>query len=167
MILLIDTTNEKLGEKVAHEIANKGIVDFDLVPARDMNISHCAGCNFCWLKTPGKCVINDDYEPVLRKMKDADQIWLISDTSFGFVSYKTKNIVDRVMPLVTMNLYMSKGEMRHVMRYDNNANFGVIYTGEGNHEYLSRWCGRLALNFGSHSLGVFNKDCIKEAVSCM
>lgn len=167
MILLIDTTKEKLGRRVAEEIAEKGIVDFDLVEAGEMNISHCTGCNFCWLKTPGRCPINDDYEPILKKMKDAEQIWLVSDTSFGFISYKTKNLVDRVMPLVTMNLHMKNGEMRHVMRYKNNADFGIIYTGAGNQSYLERWNERMTLNFSSHSLGVFSADRIKEAVSCM
>ena len=29
-----------------------------------MNISHCVGCNCCWLKTPGICVIKVDYEQI-------------------------------------------------------------------------------------------------------
>ena len=43
----------------------------------------------------------------------------------------------------------------------------IVYSGEGNQEYLERWCKRTAVNFGSKSLGVFSEDRIKEAVSCM
>lgn len=35
-----------------------------LVDTSEMNISHCVGCNCCWLKTPGICVIKDDYEQI-------------------------------------------------------------------------------------------------------
>lgn len=167
MILLIDTTEEKLGRKTAELMTEKGILDFELIDAGEMNISHCVGCNYCWLKSPGVCPIKDDYEPLLKKMKDADQIWLISDTSFGFVSYRTKNIVDRIMPLLVMHLQFVDGEMRHVMRYEKNADYGVIYTGEGNKGFLETWCNRVTKNLGTKSLGVYDENSIKEAAACM
>lgn len=169
MVLLIDTTEEKLGESVIEEIKNikTDFSGYELVDASDMNISHCIGCNYCWLKTPGKCVVRDDYEPLLRKMQKADQVWLISDTKFGFVTFKAKNIVDRVMPLVTMNLHMEGKQMRHVLRYENNPDWGVIYSGEGDREYLTYWCERVAVNFSTKSLGAYGKNEIKEAISCM
>lgn len=111
-----------------------------IIDTTGMNILHCLGCNYCWLKTPGQCVIKDDYEAILKRMSKADQVQLLSDTKFGFVTYKTKNIVDRVMPLVTMNLHFIGKQMRHVLRYKKNPNWGVIYSGEGDREYLNRWC---------------------------
>ena len=39
----------------------------EVVYTREMKISHCIGCNYCWLKTPGVCVIKDDYEIILKK----------------------------------------------------------------------------------------------------
>ena len=45
--------------------------------------------------------------------------------------------------------------------------FGLIYSGEAEKAYLERWNGRAALNFESRSLGVFSKEEIKEAVTCM
>ncbi len=169
MVLLIDTTKMHIGKQIAEEyLQNGGNPDnFELIDTMGMHISHCVGCNYCWLKTPGVCAIKDDYEPVLKKMSCADQVWLISDTHFGFVSYQTKNIVDRVMPLVTMYLKIKDGQMRHVMRYDHQPDIGIIYTGAGDQAYLERWCKRTALNFGSRSLGVFEAEHRKEAVSCM
>ena len=138
-----------------------------IIDTTGMNISHCLGCNYCWLKTPGQCVIKDDYEAFLKRMSKADQVWLLSDTKFGFVTYKTKNIVDRVMPLVTMNLHFIGKQMRHVLRYKKKQNWGVIYSGEGDPEYLNRWCERVAINFDGKSLGAYSMEQLKEAISCM
>ncbi len=169
MVLMIDTTAEHIGKGIAEELRHrdKNAVEFELIDTAGMHISHCVGCNYCWLKTPGICAIQDDYEPILRKMSGADQVWLVSDTRFGFVSWQTKNIVDRIMPLVTMYLKFKDGQMRHVMRYDRQPDLGVIYTGDGDQAYLERWCQRTALNLGSRSLGVFSEHRGKEAVSCM
>ncbi len=169
MILLIDTTANHTGKAIAEELlhGNKNAVEFELIDTTGMHISHCVGCNYCWLKTPGVCAIQDDYEPILRKMSQADQVWLVSDTRFGFVSWQTKNMIDRIMPLVTMYLKFKDGQMRHVMRYDHQPDIGIIYTGDGDQAYLERWCQRTVLNLGSRSLGVFSESRRKEAVSCM
>ncbi len=117
MVLMIDTTAEHIGQGIAEELRHrdKNAVKLEVIDTAGMHISHCVGCNYCWLKTPGVCDIHDDYEPILRKMSGADQVWLVSDTHFGFVSWQTKNIVDRIMPLVTMYLKFKDGQMRHVM----------------------------------------------------
>ncbi len=169
MVLLIDTTEKHIGRQIEEELLHRGRNPdgLELVDTTGMHISHCVGCNYCWLKTPGICAIKDDYEPILKKMSKADQVWLISDTHFGFVSYQTKNIVDRVMPLVTMYLKIKDGQMRHIMRYDHQPDIGIIYTGDGDQAYLERWCQRTALNLGRRSLGVFPAGHRKEAVSCM
>ena len=169
MILLIDTTRKHIGKEIAEELRHSGgnSDEYELIDTIGMNISHCVGCNYCWLKTPGICAIKDDYAPILKKMNEADQVWLISDTHFGFVSYQTKNIVDRVMPLVTMYLKFKDGQMRHVMRYDHQPDIGIIYTGDGDQAYLEHWCQRTVLNLGGHSLGVYPAEHRKEAISCM
>ena len=168
MILMIDTTEKHIGKRMEEELLHSDgtSAEFELIDTTGMNISHCVGCNYCWLKTPGICAIKDDYAPILKKMNKADQVWLISDTHFGFVSYQTKNIVDRVMPLVTMYLKF-KDRQRHVMRYDHQPDIGIIYTGDGDQVYLEQWCQRTVLNLGSHSLGVFPAEHSKEAISCM
>ena len=75
MNLLIDTTTIRLGERIVNELQEKGKTenDYELIETANMHISHCLGCNYCWLKTPGVCVIKDDYEPILKKINKADQ----------------------------------------------------------------------------------------------
>lgn len=168
MRLLIDTTCSHAGKEIMQELKKEGGNQrYERIDTTDMNISHCIGCNYCWLKTPGICTIKDDYEEILVKMIEAEQIWLLADTKYGFVSYKAKNIIDRVMPLVTMYLKIQNGQMRHVMRYKDTADFGVVYYGEADSEYLQHWSERVALNFGSSSLGAYGKEKLMEAISCM
>ena len=167
MILIINTTADRsVTEEIRKQLADTSI-DADIVETDEMKINHCIGCNYCWLKTPGECSIKDDYEILIKKMIHADQIWVISDTALGFLDHKGKNIFDRILPLATMYLKFKGDQMRHVARYKKRSDFGIIYKGEPEVEYLKRWNERAALNFETKSLGVYSTDEIKEAVSCM
>ena len=167
MILIVNTTSDTSFTEEIKKLTAGGGSDPEVIEAYGLNISHCIGCNHCWLKTPGECSIKDDYEEILKKIIHADQLWVISDTALGFLDHKGKNIFDRILPIATMYLKFVKGQMRHVPRYRQRTDIGIIYRGEGDREYLERWSKRAALNFDSRSLGVFGENEVKEAVSCM
>lgn len=167
MVLVVNTTTDISVTGKIREIAAARSIDIDIVEASGLKISHCIGCNFCWLKTPGECSIKDDYEIILKKIIHADQMWVISSTALGFLDHNGKNIYDRILPIATMFLKFKGDQMRHVIRYDNRTDLGIIYKGDADREYLERWNKRAALNFESRSLGVFNTEEVKEAVSCM
>ena len=167
MVLIVNTTEDKdITAKLKKDAADKGI-ETDIVEASDMRISHCIGCNHCWLDTPGECSVKDDYEKILRKIVKADQMWVISGTALGFIDHKGKNIYDRILPILTMNLKFIKGQMRHICRYDNRVDMGLIVNGECDKEYLVRWNERVALNVDSKALGVYGIEEYEEALSCM
>lgn len=126
--------------------------DVETVNTSGMNISHCLGCNQCWLKTPGVCAIKDDYEKIVRKLVGAQNLWIVSDTRFGFLDYRGKRVMDRIMPMLNMNIEFRDGWMRHQLRY-HTLNVGVIYKGKGDQQLLDEWCERAAVNLGGHSLG--------------
>lgn len=167
MVLIVNTTSDLSVTESLKSLAEEKKIDAEIVEAGSMNISHCIGCNHCWLKTPGVCAIKDDYEIILKKIIHADQLWVISDTALGFLDHKGKNIFDRILPIATMYLRFRGDQMRHVPRYDKRTDIGIIFGGNPDREYLKRWSERAALNFESRSLGVYGKDEIKEAVSCM
>ncbi len=167
MIVIVNTTSdEAITDTIKQQLAVCK-VEAEIIEASNLNIGHCIGCNYCWLKTPGECAVKDDYEEILKKIVHADQLWVISDTALGFINHKGKNIFDRVIPIITMNLCFKKKEMRHVKRYKKNANVGLIFKGEADGDFLNRWMERVALNLGSKSLGAFKEEKVKEAVSCM
>ena len=167
MILVVNTTSDTTITEELKSYIDGNSKEIEIVECAPLKISHCIGCNYCWLKTPGECAIKDDYEIILKKMIHADQLWVISDTALGFIDHKGKNIFDRILPIATMYLKFVGDQMRHVPRYRGKTDFGLIITGEADKEYLKRWLSRVALNLGSKSLGVFEKDELKEAVACM
>lgn len=138
-----------------------------ILNSADMRIAHCMGCNQCWLKTPGVCAIKDDYEQIIRQLVGAQNLWLVSDTRFGFLDYRGKRVMDRIMPMLNMYIEFRDGWMRHELRY-HPLNVGVIYRGLGDQSLLEEWSERCAMNLGGHSLGVMSLDKIgKEMPSCM
>ena len=126
--------------------------DIEVIDTSDMKIAHCVGCNQCWLKTPGICAFKDDYETILKKLVQADNLWIVSDTRFGFLDYKGKRVMDRIMPMLNMTIGFRDGWMRHELRY-HPLNVGLIYKGTAEQEMLEDWCKRTAANIGGHSLG--------------
>ena len=167
MILIVNTTSDtSVTEELKRGLRDKNLTA-EIVEAASMKISPCIGCNHCWLKTPGECSIKDDYEKILKKLLHADQMWLISDTALGFLDHKGKNIYDRIIPIATMAVHFVGDQMRHVMRYDSAPDVGIIYLGDSDKDYLERWNVRATLNFDHKSLGVYSKEEVKEALSCM
>ena len=127
--------------------------NIEIVDTADMKIAHCMGCNMCWLKTPGVCAIRDDYEIILKKLVAAENFWVVADTKFGFIDYRGKRVLDRVVPMLNMYIEFRDGWERHQLRY-HPLNFGVIYKGDGNQKLLEEWSMRVARNLAGHSLGV-------------
>lgn len=138
-----------------------------IISTAGMTIHHCIGCNQCWLKTPGQCAIDDDYKQIVQQLVGAQNLWLVTDTRFGFLDYRGKRVMDRIMPMLNMNIEFRNGWMRHQLRY-HALNIGLLYQGKGDQSILEDWCKRCAMNLGGHSLGVISLDkARKEMPSCM
>lgn len=167
MTLVINTLKDNICNKQIQSLLGNEIKWFDILNTASMKILHCIGCNQCWLKTPGVCAIKDDYEEIIRKLVKAQNIWLVADTRFGFLDYRGKCIMDRIMPMLNVNVEIRDGWMRHQLRY-HALNVGVLYRGDGNQGLLEEWCERCAMNLGGQPLGVMSLDKVgKEASSCM
>ena len=135
MNLIISTLKkDDLYNKKIIENIQKNINNVEVIYAEDMNIKGCIGCNRCWLVTPGICTIKDDYERLLIKFLQAKQVVFITDLRLGFVSYKLKNIFDRILPLLTMNLRFKNGQKRHCLRYKKHYKMGLTSIGTYNIE---------------------------------
>ena len=78
--------------------------DVEVINTSGMKIAHCMGCNLCWLKTPGICAIKDDYESIIKKLVEAENLWLVSDTRFGFVDWRGKRVMDRIVPMLNVSI---------------------------------------------------------------
>ncbi len=134
------------------ELAVAGI-QAEVMYEEDYHIEGCKGCTLCWLKTPGKCVIRDDFELILKELLKADLFICLSESKLGFVSYKLKNMIDRIIPLATPYLEIRDGECRHVPRYEQKLGFALVYAGEENSGFLSEWLCCVAKNLNGVSFG--------------
>lgn len=169
MSLLIINTLGKNCDTVKSVVGyfNEKMPEFRVFHTEDMKLQPCTGCNACWLKTPGICAIRDDYEQILKAYLEYDAVVFISGTQFGFIDYKTKNLIDRILPLATMYVSVVDGQMRHDSRYDNQYRFGLLYTGTGDREYLNYWMERFCLNFHGVSMGAFPIQECEEVLRCI
>ena len=147
--LVLNTLGNDHTEQIKALIKDKEV---EIVDTSDMKIAHCMGCNQCWLKTPGICAIKDDYEVILQKLVEADNLWIVSDTQFGFLDYKGKRLMDRIMPMLNMTVGFRDGWMRHELRY-HPLNIGLLYKGTADQTLMEDWCKRTAANIGGFSLG--------------
>lgn len=152
--LVLNTLGKEALDQVNALIKDKEV---EVVDTSDMKIAHCMGCNQCWLKTPGICAIKDDYEKIIKKLVETENLWIVSDTRFGFLDYKGKRVMDRIMPMLNMTVCFRDGWMRHKLRY-HALNIGLLYKGAANQAMMEDWCKRTAANIGGQSLGAIALD---------
>lgn len=111
MILIIsDDSRGDWGQALAQALGQKGQEVTHLVANR-LEIKPCAACNSCTGKTFGSCVIQDDMQEVLTKMRTCQDLVWVSPVVFGGVSYHVKKVMDRMSPVGDPRYFVSKGEL--------------------------------------------------------
>lgn len=107
---------------------NKNSVN--ILNINELRISSCKGCFNCWTRTPGKCVINDDMDMVLKEYLESDLIiWSFPLYYFSMPS-QAKALLDRLLPLNLPFMDNDKNNgASHVERYDtSNKKYVLIST---------------------------------------
>jgi multimeric flavodoxin WrbA len=89
--------------------------DVELLHVKDLDIHPCLGCFACWIKTPGRCVQEDDMAALLARLREAD-IWVLATPLYNDgVSGPLKNVMDRTMPLLRLPVEVRSGRSRHLV----------------------------------------------------
>jgi multimeric flavodoxin WrbA len=139
------------------EGAEEAGADVEQVLLSKKAIRNCKGCFWCWLKTPGKCVIKDDMEPILEKLKEADLLVFATPLYVDNVTGLMKNFMDRILPLgEPYQVKDEKGECRHPARYVKTPKIGVIsncgFPEQSQFQVLRLLFSRIARNLHSEIL---------------
>lgn len=90
--------------------------DVELYYARDLNINPCLGEFGCMLKTPGKCIQNDDMNWLDPKIGQADVLVLASPVYCDGVNGPMKTIMDRTVPEILPFFEVEDNHLRHPLR---------------------------------------------------
>lgn len=93
-------------------------------------IRHCLGCFGCWIKTPGACVIRDDYGDIGALFSTCSEVLIISKCYYGGFSPFVKNVLDRSIPYIHPYFVNKNGEMHHKRRYTNHVTLKVLFYGD-------------------------------------
>lgn len=122
-LIIHDLSNEQF-----QQIAPKELKDTKVI-SDDGTIKNCIGCFGCWIKTPGVCVIRDNYGDMGEIFSKCDEIIIISKCCYGGYSPFVKNVLDRAISYVHPNLVMRQGEMHHKRRYENKFKMDIWFYG--------------------------------------
>ena len=121
---------------IIHDLSNedfssisKNIRGDNIVISKGKGINRCIGCFGCWIKTPGECVIKDDYNKISEKIASCDELVIISECKYGMYSPFVKNIIDRSISYVHPYFIIRNNEMHHKSRYKKQINMKVYFYG--------------------------------------
>lgn len=101
-----------------------------IVISNQTPIRHCIGCFGCWIKTPGVCLIRDDYGDMGQKISKCNELLVISKCTYGGYSPFVKNVFDRSISYIHPNFTTRNHEMHHKRRYQNKIDYQVWFYGD-------------------------------------
>ena len=86
-------------QKALEGAASQG-AETELIHLYDLNYTGCTSCFACKLiagKSYGKCAVNDDLKPVLRRIEEADALILGAPIYFGDVTGQMRSFLERLL----------------------------------------------------------------------
>jgi multimeric flavodoxin WrbA len=119
-----DSKVDKTTEILQSTLSNFGQVS--VYRLRDLKVADCTSCFGCWIKTPGKCVIDDDAQQIIQKMPLSDLIVYVTPVVFGGYSYQLKKVLDRQICSILPFLKNVNGEIHHPQRYEKIGKLAAI-----------------------------------------
>jgi len=117
---------KKKDDEIYEAIRNLYDEPLKVVKLEEQSITPCIGCWNCWLKTPGRCVMNDKMAEHYVDYINSDTVILMIDTAQGFINHQAKAFFDRTIPHYLPYIEIVDGECHHVARYMSYPNL-VFY----------------------------------------
>lgn len=91
--------------------------DIHIINIIEQNIEYCTGCFSC-MRNGGKCILSDDMREILKEITESDLLIF----SFPLYAYgmpaPLKAMIDRLLPLTSMEMREVNGSYRHVGQSD-------------------------------------------------
>ena len=125
-LIIHDLNEEQLYNVKMHELCDEE----DMIIDSNRLNHYCVGCFDCWLKTPGRCRIKDEFQGLGERLSKVDEFIIISKSTFGSYSSVIKNVLDRSISYVLPYFSVRNKEMHHGLRYTNSLRISAYFYGE-------------------------------------
>jgi len=80
---------------------------------KDMNVRPCLGEYSCWVRTPGRCMQDDDMQTLVPELLTADVLVLATPLYVDGMTGPLKMVVDRMIPLGKPTIELREDRCRH------------------------------------------------------
>ena len=113
--------------------------EVELVDVCKLKINYCNACGVCFAK--GKCIHEDDFEDLYRKILDSDGLVLASPVYFRSVTAQLKTLIDRMADAIHCQLLTGK------------YGCAVATAGSPNYVEVTDYLNRIIIGFGASAVG--------------
>ena len=100
--------------------------DVEHILLREQKIGNCAGEFFCWVRTPGVCIIKDDNRTISAAIIASDLMIYLTPVTFGGYSSALKRIVDHQIQNISPFFAKIEDETHHQKRYEKYPDFLAV-----------------------------------------
>ena len=119
-------------EKALEGAESKG-AETELIHLYDLNFKGCKSCFSCKTKgskSYGRCAMNDDLTPILKRIEEVDAVILGSPIYFGTVTGEMRSFMERLMfPYLTYTNYQkSPSQISNYSIFPKKISTAFIYT---------------------------------------
>jgi multimeric flavodoxin WrbA len=136
----------------------------DIVLLGKKNIKRCAGCFTCYVKTPGKCVHEDDMPALVERVRNADVLLLATPIYLDSMTSLAKTFIDRLVVFLDPHFTTDDQGFVHPLRWKFPGKMLLVsvcgYPGLYNFDPLLLHMERIARNFHSEFSGALLRPAI-------
>lgn len=92
----------------------------------DLNIQPCKGEVSCWMKTPGKCILNDDMGWLAPKAIKADILVLATPVYCDGINTHMQMFLERLLPRAMPSIELREDHTRHPHREITQGKLALV-----------------------------------------
>ena len=151
---------------IIHDLDNISFLEINdndnIISTTDNN---CIGCFNCWIKTPLKCIWNDEIKENGKKLLDSNELIIISKCVNGSYSSKVKKILERSISYVKPYFTIRDNEIHHKVRNSKKLIFKVFFYGninENDKDTATKLVYANKRNLNTHNPEILYTNNIKE-----
>jgi multimeric flavodoxin WrbA len=119
--------------------------DVRLYYTEDLTVNPCKGDLSCYLRTPGKCIHNDDMTWLLSQINETDILVIASPVYFYGVTGPMKILLDRMFPPIPPT-DVAKARSRQMMLISNCGQWDMNVF-DPLLAQMTTWCGHVGMTF--------------------